>query len=269
MHSFWIKVLISSPPKNSCVWTAYLRKQCISSCVNHPLPPSVLALAITSSSLAAGCSTSSSTSLSSSGSSSSSSPPSVSLSQRFLLRPFLRWLCITDSMTSTTVSPSQSTFPLCLSGKGWFSCSDVCGGGDGRGEGRGCLRGRPGPRFFTMLFPVRACLWSFFARRILLTWCRLFLGGGRWEWCEGEESRQHAGWEEHVEGLAWRLEGRRAVTLPGWSRVQWERQEAECERDRGGGGWWWWWCRWWGPSETSGTMDCPTRFCVPDTFPVI
>lgn len=168
---------------NGCVYyIAYLRKQCISSCVNHSLPPSVLGFGITSSSLAADrSSSSSSTSLSSSGSSSSSSPPSVSLSQRFRLRPFLRWLCTTDSMTSTTVSPSQSTLPLCLSGNGWLSCSDACGGGDGGGEGRGCLRGRPGPRFFTTLFPVRACLWSFFARRILLTWCRLFLGGGRWE----------------------------------------------------------------------------------------
>lgn len=131
------------------------------------------------SSLSTMCSLASTISLSSRSSSTSSSFPS--LSQCFLFGAFLRWPWTTDSMVSTTLSPSHPlpagrwSPPLSLC---WVRFNSAIAGGDGGGEGNGCFRGRPGPLFFTTLFPVRDCLCSFLARRILFTWCRLCLDVG-------------------------------------------------------------------------------------------
>lgn len=184
----------------------------------------------------------SSASLSSSTSSSSSSSPS--LSQCFRFWPFLRCPWTTDSIASVTVSPSHplpsanrsTPFSRCRT---WFN--STTGGGDGGGEGNGCFLGRPGPLFFTMLFPVRACLCSFLARRILLTWCRLYLEGcARWELWDSETSRQHS-WEGERQD--------EEVELWEWNREDW---------------WWccWRWCR--DPSGSSEVGSATPLVWIPD-----
>lgn len=171
---------------------SYPRKCWSSSWVSQTLPVPVVDRAMRSPRFSSLFGSGSSDSWTSPSSSSSSSSPF--LSQCFLFWPFLRCPWTTDSMASVTVSPSQtlspagcsSTLSLC---RAWVT--STTGVGEGGGEGKGCFLGRPGPLFFTTLFPVRACLCSFLARKILLTWCRLCLDGcARWEWWGREAPRQ-------------------------------------------------------------------------------